>query len=159
SEFLKVWQLPESERLRVQTLDKLALAWKPEGTNPPPTTTNYAPLVHENASATLLRPLLDDIVQQECYLEIRDQSDKQGQVVLAIRLDAARSGIWETNLAQLIESTTGTSKKAIQSTDGSVGWEVQVNNPSTAISGLLKHVQFVRSGDWTFVGLAPGQNS
>ena len=62
---LKILRLPETEKLKAQTLDKLALApWRLSGTNRPPAVTNYTALVRENPSASLLRSLLDDLVHQ-----------------------------------------------------------------------------------------------
>src|SRR5258708_11283073 len=71
--FLKIWRLPETERLKDQTLDKLALApWRLSGSSRLPAVTNYAALVRENPSASLLRPLLEDLVQEQSHLEIQN---------------------------------------------------------------------------------------
>src|SRR5216684_3069118 len=65
--FMKIWNLPESARLEAQTLDKLSLALA--RTNSSPITnsqslvTNYASLL--TGASALLRPLLDDLVQEE----------------------------------------------------------------------------------------------
>jgi hypothetical protein len=64
---MNIWAMPESQKLEAQTLDKLALApW-----NLPREGTNTAAIVATNANSLLLRPLLEDLVQEECYLEIR----------------------------------------------------------------------------------------
>ena len=85
---MTIWNLPESRRLERQTLDKLSLApW---------------PLLHRNLdtnAAALLRPLLDDLVADESYLEIRQVANQPAELVLAIRLDDQRAALWQTNLA------------------------------------------------------------
>src|ERR1035437_279584 len=63
--FMRIWNLPESVKLQTQTLDKLSSApWRllRGDTNQP--------------STNLLRPLLDDLVQEESYLEIRDATNQ-----------------------------------------------------------------------------------
>ena len=97
-EFLGIWKLPESARLENQTLDKLALApWRVFKGD---AATNGAP-------TSSLRPLLDDLVQEETYLEVRQATNQPVEWVLAVRLSEARARLWETNLATVIESLTG----------------------------------------------------
>jgi len=67
--FMRIWRLPETEKLKARTLDKLALApWQTGATNQTTIISNYAALVQQNHAASLLRPLLEDVVQDECYL-------------------------------------------------------------------------------------------
>jgi hypothetical protein len=155
--FLKIWRLAETEKLRAQTLDKLALApWTLRATNQS-AVTNSAALVRANPSAALLRPLLDDLVQQECYLEIRDAGTAGCQLGLAVRLDAKRSGAWETNLGSVFESATGTRRTPTQ-TPGNRGWSVRANGSSPALSPALRHAELVQVGEWTIFGMALDQN-
>jgi len=158
--FLKIWRLPESERLKAQTLDKLALApWRLSVTSTAPVDTNYAALLRQNAPASLLRPLLDDLVQDECYLEIRQENKgQQGQLALAIRLEANRSAVWQTNLASVVESLTAAHRTPRGGGEMGHGWEIKVSDHSTTIAGLLRHVELARIGEWTIVGFAPGEN-
>jgi hypothetical protein len=100
---------------------------------------------------------LDDLVQEEFYLEIRDSGSLTCQLGLAVRVDPNRVGMWETNLASIIESATGGHRTATDS-GGIKGWSLQTANPTHARSPLVRHVEFVRAGDWTIVGLAPDQN-
>jgi hypothetical protein len=156
--FLKIWGLPETEKLKAQTLDKLALApWHVADTNGLPAVTNYAALVQENPSASLLRPLLDDLVQEEWYLEIRDTKEKTGELAMALRLNSERAGLWETNLGSVLESLTATGRTGLQSAGSSRGWQIQATN-APAVSALARHVELARSGEWTVIGLAPGRN-
>lgn len=73
-----LWNLPESVRLEAQTLAKLA-----GGTNAP------------------LRALLDDVVGEEFYAEVRHEANQPGQAAFAIRLNAERAKLWAANRAAL----------------------------------------------------------
>ena len=128
---LSIWNLPESGKLGEQTLDKLALApwrlWKGDAS------TNGAP-------TALMRPLLDDLLQEESYLEVRHVTNQLGETVFAIRLDAGRAGLWQTNLATVMESLIGVKVTATEN-----GWSLK--RPDSP--GLL---ELVRAGDWTLLG-------
>src|SRR5215472_1306044 len=53
--FMRLWGLPEVKKLQVQTLDKLsAAAFRSPGND-------------TNVSVRLLRPLLDDVLEEEAY--------------------------------------------------------------------------------------------
>lgn len=158
--FLKVWGLPETERLKAQTLDKLALApWGLPGTNKQATIiTNYSALVRANHSASLLRLILEDLVQVEWYLEVKEASAQSGQLALAVRLKPGRAGVWETNLGAVFESLAGGHRALVQS-GASVGWEIHVTNTPATFPAMARHAQFIRSGHWTILGLAPEQNA
>ncbi|MCX6896606.1 MAG: hypothetical protein NTZ16_14155 [Verrucomicrobia bacterium] len=73
-----LWNLPETARLEAQTLAKFA-----GGTNAP------------------LRALLDDVVREEFYAEVRHEANQPGSAVFAIRLNAERAKLWEANRATL----------------------------------------------------------
>jgi len=158
--FLKIWRLPETEKLRAQTLDKLALApWTRGATNQIAPMTNSAAMVRANPSAALLRPLLDDLVQQEFYLELRDAGAAGCQLGLAIRLDAKRGSAWESNLASLFESATANRRTPPQGTaNGTTGWSVRATNSPAGLPPALRHTELVHAGDWTVFGLASDQN-
>src|ERR1035437_10225057 len=47
-----------------------------------------------NLQALLLRPLLDDLVQEECYLEIQQATNQAPEFALAIRLDEQHASLW-----------------------------------------------------------------
>jgi len=137
--FLTIWDMPESVRLVNQTLDKLALApWRMrEGwtTNTP--ATNY--------SATLIRPLLDDLVNAECFLEVSQGTNQLSQCVLALRVGEQRSAVWQENLQKALEDLTGI--KAVANKDQ--GWV------------LTKHdypdrIEFERTGAWTLLACSQG---
>lgn len=155
AEFLKIWHLPETGKLLDQTLDKLALApWRLSGTNPPPAVTNFAAVLRQNHSASLLRPLLEDLAHEEFYLEVRDQNGPE--LALAVHLERARGGVWESNLANVLESASGTRRVPVQAPPGAQGWRITGNSGSP--SPWLRQVELSRLGDWTIVGFGSGQN-
>jgi hypothetical protein len=132
---MAIWNLPESARLEAQTLDKLSTApWRLlTGVTPP-----------SNAPSVLLRPLLDDLVHEECYLEVSGDTNRPTEFVLAIRLPAARAALWETNLPVILRSlapTGGEGRARGQSAAGS----------PTSISDF--RLELCRSGDWTLLSV------
>ena len=119
--FLKVWHLSQTTALVAQTLDKLS-RWPGHGVT--------------NAASARLRPLLDDLINSEFYLEVYPPTNPQstnGQVSgfrskvsgfsLALRLPPDRARLWQTNLPTAL--------------------------PSVKIS---------QSGDWTLVSLGSDTN-
>lgn len=153
--FLRIWRLAESEKLKSQTLDKLALApWRLTGTNPPAAVTNYAPLLRANHSASLLRPLLDDLVKDEWYLEIREAKPASAQMALAVRLNPKSAAEWDTNLQDVFGTIPGARRTAATGS----GWQIQLTNASATIPPYLRHVELMHAGAWTILGLAPDQN-
>lgn len=139
--FMDIWKLPESAKLETQTLDKLSLVpWRLlKGA----TTTN-------GATVARLRPLLDDLVQAESYLEIRGATNQPGELVLAIRLGEARAQLWETNLAAVLESLTGV--RPVAPAAGRRGWSLKKPDAPRLI-------ELARAGEWTVIGLGPEQNT
>src|ERR1044071_9003467 len=148
--FMKIWNLPESMRVETQTLDKLATApWRllKLGTIPSAATNAQTPI----GASPLLRPLLDDLVQEECYFEISQPTNQASEIVLAIKLDDARARLWETNLAAVIESLGGTGPRSSGS-----GKSWQISHPG---QGLSRLVELARSGQWTILGLGAQASS
>ncbi|HWH72438.1 MAG TPA: hypothetical protein VNT26_23960, partial [Candidatus Sulfotelmatobacter sp.] len=146
--FMAIWNLPESVRLEAQTLDKLALApWRSSQPG-----TNQLSTLNSQLS-TLLRPLLDDLLQEESYLEIRNATNQPGELALAIRLNAQRAALWETNLAAVLESLTGTRPTPVQGANG--GWQLRITNQLAT----FRSFGLTRAGDWTILGLAPDKTA
>jgi hypothetical protein len=156
--FLNTWRLPETDKLKGQTLDKLALAPWRSNTNRSVDATNYSTLLRGNRAANLLRQLLDDVVQEESYLEIQEAGASAAQMAFAVRLSPARAAVWETNLAAIFESVAGAHRRASEPADGYVGWQIVAANPSGAIPAMFRHTELGRTGEWTIFGAAPGEN-
>jgi hypothetical protein len=136
----QVLALPTSVEVRGVALDKLARAphrfWI---TSLPAGTTDQAPLI---------RPLLDDLVASESFLEVRGTTARP-ETVLAVQLNDARARLWETNLWQLAQNWKLGTPRALAA-EGGRGWEVK----RQAAPNLL---QFVRAGQWVLVGLGHDQ--
>jgi hypothetical protein len=136
--FMRLWNLPESAALQKQTLDKLCSA---------PWRALYGEAQVTNVYRLLLRPLLDDIVRDESYFELRRPTNRPEELVFAVRFDEARGGLWETNLANVMNSLTG----VWPVTSGRHGWTLQrAQQPNL--------IEMVRAGDWVVVGVAQDQN-
>jgi hypothetical protein len=188
--FLDLWNLPESKNLEQRTLDRLAIGWvaaltSSSVTNPsvvavPPTTvasnhvagaSTQAPTAVSQPSSTnyssqltglpaLLRPLLQDLVQQESFADIRHVTNQPGDFALAIRLAEDRAQLWRTNLAALLESlTTGRAAPVAGRTNG---WQLQFAQAATSSTNqpgsITRIVDFAQVGEWTIVGLATTRN-
>jgi hypothetical protein len=128
--FITIWNLPETQKLETQTLDKLALApW-----DLPRSGTNLAATIATNTGSGLLRPLLDDLLQEESYLEIRQPTNQPAQAVLAVHVDEPRATVWKNNVAALSQS-------------------LFTNHYS-----LLTNFTVSRAGQWTLLGFGSSQN-
>jgi hypothetical protein len=146
--FMQIWELPETVKLEAQTLDKLSSApWRLllRQTN--------------QASAGLLRPLLDDLVAEESYVEIRhstNASNPNEEMVLAVRLSDQRAALWQTNLAAAFESLTGIhpadSQLSTLNSQQFHGWSLRKHHAPDLI-------EFVRAGEWVILGAAQDHNT
>src|SRR5436190_4060008 len=133
---MRIWREPESIRLEAHLLDKLSLApWH-----------LWRPAAYTNAAA-LLRPLFNDVLENECHLEVRAATNQPGELAFAIRLSNDRAGMWETNLPAALEALTGI-------------------HPALVPHGgsLKKHdapnfVQWTRIEEWTVVGIGSETNT
>ncbi len=137
--FARIWQQPQSAQLERQTLIKLATApgqWLPGGTN----------LTADACSR--LWWLLNDIVQEESYLEIRQPANGSGETVFAIRLNQAQREQWRTNLPVVLEPLTGPRTVVSPEQDG---WSLKT-------ADALNLIELTRVGDWTLVGASAGEN-
>lgn len=133
--FLALWNLPESTNLTAQTLDKLASApWR--------LLPAAAPL--SNAPIALLRPLLDDVLQEGFQLEAHGHAPHPESLVFAIRLDAARAATWQTNLGAVLASLTGLPPVA-----NALGWTLRKHDAPD-------YWQLLRVKEWTLLGAATG---
>ena len=137
--FSRILNLPETKALQRQTIDKLATApWR------------FAAGENErtNLNALFLQPLLNDIVREECYFEKRQAPDRHEELAFAIRLDPSRVVIWQTYLANVFHSLTGSWAMASPNTNGwTLHWQ---HSPSL--------IELSRAGDWLVLGASEGDN-
>jgi hypothetical protein len=136
---MRSWRQPQSAQLERQTLVKLASApgqWLPGGTN----------LTADACSR--LWWALNDVLQEESYLEIRADSNARPALVFAIRLNGPQSEQWRTNLPVILEPLTGT--RVTPRPDQS-GWSLPASRPGQTF-------ELTRIGHWTLVGFGPHSN-
>ena len=131
----KIWALPETVQLSGDALQKLSrAAGKAFGTE------------SGTDRAAMLRPLFDDLLSAESRAELHGKPKSTLELFLAVRLDEARSKIWETNLLQ---ASKGTKPQAAKLGDAN-GWQAKLN-------GSPNSLKFFRAGPWTLVFLAGEQ--
>src|SRR5262249_8849140 len=95
----KILALPVSAEYRDQLLQTLARApFRVLRDRPAETTNDYA---------ALIRPLFEDLLGAESFAEIRGDTNETPEGVFALRLEAARAGLWNTNLAAVLAAWTG----------------------------------------------------
>src|SRR6266581_3792423 len=133
---LDIWDLPESLSVQSRFLDQLALApWRLL-----PGNTNYSVT---NAASILLRPLLDDILENEVYLEVSRLTNQPPELALSVKLDASRAALWQTSLPAIWNSLS-----AATNLPGG-------KNESAWPQGKL---EVRHSGDWTLIGIGRPDN-
>jgi hypothetical protein len=132
----QIANLPVTGELREQTLQKLATA---------PFRYLQAKVADKTKdNAALIRPLWEDLLRAEFYLEMRGAANPVPETLLAIRLDNARAELWSKNLSAVMASWTAIPVKEI-SANGFKGWEVKKHHdPDT--------IRFIRAGDWVLFG-------
>ena len=130
--------MPESLRLENQTLDKLSTApWR--------LLTTSVPL--SNAPTALLRPLLDDLVQEETYIEVVAGTNQSAETILAIKLPADRAALWRTNLPIILKSIFGDTS------------EIKAVAADYQLSTKDHQLTLTHTGDWTVLSIRPSNNS
>lgn len=135
--FTNLWPTPEARALTTQTLDKLA----------------RVPYAHFQAKlapgtddeASRLRPLYDDLLKSEWFLEVRETMVGAGEFAFAIRLDADRASFWQDNLATVLETWTRLPAKKIAG-----GWLLKKHLPPDS-------VRCTRVGDWVVFACEHGK--
>ncbi|HVM50482.1 MAG TPA: hypothetical protein VMU04_20825 [Candidatus Acidoferrum sp.] len=212
---MSVWDMPESQKLEAQTLDRLAVglvggSLEPKAQSlesktstarsnapsaaPSPksathilatnaaealkATRNTEHATPTNASTTpppgldsrpktldarlltgpaaQLRPLLDDLLQQESFLEVREATNLPGVLIFAIHLSDPRARLWETNLAAVLEGLTGSRVAAVAGRSN--GWVLQFSTPGAQGSPVSRKLDVARAGEWTVIGLGHETN-
>jgi hypothetical protein len=162
--FIKLWQEPESAKLEAHILDKLAVALaKDQPTNTQSTGTNSpapanAAVVQLTPQSQMVRPLLEDLVSAESYLEVR-QASGGGEAVLAVHLPDEKDVLWQTNLSAFLQIAYGGTSAA----SGDNGSQIQL--PKTADASTTNSapapplVSIKRVGEWTLLGFSRQTNA
>src|SRR5262245_30838250 len=147
STVMEIWNLPESSKLESQTIERLAWApvrWLSAAQGPS--------IVIASPSATntqeLLRPLAEDLLQEESFWKVGQSGAQSRQVAFAVRLPETRAGLWETNLAKALENLTGQRSAPLPGLRS--GW---------LIRQAARNIEHARAGDWTVVGVSSASNS
>ncbi|MDB6065991.1 MAG: hypothetical protein JWR26_2199 [Pedosphaera sp.] len=128
--------LPASKALFEQTLEKLSTAparWLRQHLGS--ATNDYA---------NLIRPLLDDLLLNESYAEMRGPTNAVPEVLLAVHLDKTRAAVWQANLSTVLSAWTGVKVTEIQP-EGYKGWELKKHHDPNRI-------RLIRAGDWVLFG-------
>ncbi|HVU09293.1 MAG TPA: hypothetical protein VHG89_12195 [Verrucomicrobiae bacterium] len=134
--FTRIWQLPQSARLETQTLNKLAVA---------PWLSLSNDIIATNALR--LRPLLNDIVQEESYFEIRQLTNQSKQMIFAIRLGEEQARYWQTNFPAVLHALPGI--HIVENADDA--WTVQNH-------GETNKIKLARINNWTVIGWSDGKS-
>jgi len=135
ADLLKILDLPETLKLQDQTLDKLSTApWR-------------LLLGQTNlTSARLFRPLLDDLVSQECYLEIRPATNAPGapnQIIFSVNVNADRANSWQSTMTEIMRTLSADAPAS----NNPAGWFVKSDSRTNFI-------EFTHAGDWVILSLA-----
>ena len=89
----ELWTLPESRRLVDQTLQKLAHA-------PRTLCGDRVTAAQDERGAALLRPMLDDVLRGESFLQVRGPADRTAEWTLLVQLPADRLKVWRAGLTE-----------------------------------------------------------
>ena len=141
--FMSLWDLPESAKLEAQTLDKLASACAREISGD----TNLVSLTNSTL-ARIIRPVLEDLIKEESYVDVRWATNQPGELALAIRLNEDRAGYWKTNLPKVFESISGPA--TVTSGANRQAWEIKFENQTSKTATRLS---LNRVGTWTLFTL------
>ena len=142
--FMSVWNLPESTKLEAQTLDKLAVAFAGfiSGATNPALATN-------SSVVGLVRPLLDDLLKEECYFEVRSATNQPGEIALAIRLNEDRADVWKSNFPKLFAQLAGVTSPNSAASPRS--WQAEFETQNHKIKN---RIAMNRAETWTLITLS-----
>lgn len=127
----ELWTLPSSASFRNEIVDRVSQL--------PP---HYFGVKTTNGAA-LVRPLLEDVLAQESFLEFRATPE----FVIAAKLSDARAKVWDENLRQLAGAWKFARPTALNA-DGFNGWEIKRSEAPQVL-------RVGRVGAWTVVTTGP----
>lgn len=137
---LSIWNLPEAAVLENQILDKLALApWRVLARETNATLTN-------TPAALLLRPLLEDSLQHETFVNVRRLRDSEIDGTVAVRLAPERATLWRSNIAGLLQALPP--RCGIRAVPAGDAWRLQSAHSTNYLS-------LVASQGWTVARIGP----
>lgn len=135
----ELWSQPSSAALRAHALTRFSLLpsyWLgdalPKGAAP---------------QTNLFRPLLEDVLARESYIDATAAPD----FVLATKLTEQRARVWETNLWQALANWKLGQPTALKTETGS-GFELKR-------TGLPGTIRVQRAGDWVIVSAGTGRSA
>lgn len=132
----EIWKLPETVQFREATLERIAQALAPL----------FSPRSNRAAesSATLIRPLLDDLWKSESFFEASETSGGKPEWLLAIRLSRERRRVWQNQATKLrsgwnFQHSGGAAPIAFSSEKG---WFVIGSSAGGGADWIQKHATF-----------------
>lgn len=141
---MEIWNLPETARVGQQVMEGLARApWR--------LMAGRSTATNSEEVAGLIRPLLEDVLQEETYLELRGLPDAPDELALAVRVAPNRVGLWQTNVAAAVQGLGCRPNPAAPA--GSAEWQFGAANP---VPPLSSNVVLTVTGSWTVVSLSSG---
>src|SRR5581483_8089914 len=90
--------------------------------------------------AAEFRPLLEDMLHSESYLELLGPTHPVPEVLLAVKLSDERAGLWVTNLSQIFSAWSGSGVTPLED-GGFKGWELKKHHAPNVF-------HFFRARDW-----------
>jgi hypothetical protein len=140
----ELWDLPEAGRLAGQTLQKLA----------------HSPRVffgdqitqdQVERGAALLQPMLNDLLHQETFLQVRGPADKTAEWTILVQLPAERITVWRASLTELMQ-VWKLGAPMTNTLEGFPAWEVKRSSAPALI-------RCVEAGKWLALGIGQNQLS
>lgn len=142
AKFPSIAALPQTQALLNQTLQRLAQSARL-------LLADALPAAADARAAALIRPLLDDLVREESFVEVRGADLQRLEWLLAVNLKPARLVVWRTNLVELAKLMESSAAPATP-VEGWSSTEVRCPNST-------KVVRWVEAGSWLVLGAGEAQ--
>lgn len=139
---MRMGSLNETAALKKDLLEKLATA--------PGRAMGLATNVTAELAAGM-RPLLDDLIAAESYLEVRDREGGSPEWAVAVRLNEDRVKAWDAGLKG-IGAGLGCGPATPLSVDGATGWEATTQGGKDVF-------RFIALEGWAVFGVGAGDRS
>lgn len=136
----QIWALPSSADLKRQAFDQLARV-------PFLMLSNQLPK-NSPSQTNLLRPLLEDVLSGESFLEWRGPVGQPGEFVFGLVLGEERARLWSANLQKALEEWKLGNVAATPGKQMGEGWVLKHRDGLSAFA-------FARVGGWVVIGWGP----